>query len=72
MCPKPYYPFGKDGNVNCKGCAPYYPLDGDDLTFEGNHPLLGIVACSNVFSGGRFSLRKLIQMCNLLAYILFL
>jgi hypothetical protein len=57
MCPEPYYPFGKDGTVNCEGCATYYPLDGDDLTFEGNHPLFGIVACSNVFSGGRFSLR---------------
>jgi hypothetical protein len=57
MCPEPYYPFGKGGNVNCEGCATYYPLDGDDLTSEDTHPLFGIIACSNVFSGGKFSLR---------------
>ena len=49
--PKPYYPFGKDGDVKCEGCCKIYPLDGDDLQFEGQHPLFGIRACSNVFSG---------------------
>jgi hypothetical protein len=57
MCPEPYYPFGKDGDVSCEGCATYYPLEGEDLMFEDNHPVFGIIACSNVFSGGEFSLR---------------
>ena len=56
MSPKPYYPFGKNGEVVCKGCIKEYPLDGDDLQFEESHPLFGIRACSNVFSGAGFNL----------------
>lgn len=55
MSPKPYYPFGKKGEVICKGCIKIYPLDGDDLQFEERHPLFGIRACSNVFSGAGYT-----------------
>jgi hypothetical protein len=57
LCPKPYYPYGKDGNVECKGCCKTYPLSGGrDLQFEQQHSLFGIRACSNVFSGARYDL----------------
>jgi hypothetical protein len=53
LSPYPSYPFGQDGNVIYHGCVKSYPLDtGEDLRFEeGNRPLFGIRACSNVFSG---------------------
>jgi hypothetical protein len=53
LSPYPYYPFGQDGNVKYDGCVKTYPLDtGEDLGFEEKyHPLFGIRACSNVFSG---------------------
>lgn len=56
MSPKPYYPFGQNGNIKCEGCCKIYPLDGDDLQFEGLHPLFGIRACSNIFSGAEYDL----------------
>lgn len=57
LCPKPYYPYGKDGNVKCEVCCMVYPLSGGrDLQFEQQHPLFGIRACSNVFSGARYDL----------------
>jgi hypothetical protein len=56
ISPKPYYPFGEDGNVKYEGCCKIYPLNGDDLQFEDHHPLFGIRACSNVFSGARYDL----------------
>lgn len=59
LCPKPYYPYGKDGNVDCEGCCKVYPLSGGrDLQFEHQHPLFGIRACSNVFSGARSDLEE--------------
>ncbi|HET7285781.1 MAG TPA: hypothetical protein VFI70_13945, partial [Nitrososphaeraceae archaeon] len=55
---KPYYPFGKDdGSLKCEGCSEQYPLNGDDLRFEDQHPLFGIRACSNVFSGASYDLQ---------------
>jgi hypothetical protein len=47
------YPFGQDGNVRYHVCVKTYPLDsGEDLLSEEEyHPLFGIRACSNVFSG---------------------
>ena len=57
ISPKPYYPFGEGGNINCEGCYEVYPLDGDDLQFENQHPLFGVRACSNVFSGAEHDLR---------------
>jgi hypothetical protein len=54
LSPYPSYPFGQEGNVIYRGCLKTYPLDtGEDLLFEqnGNRPLFGIRACSNVFSG---------------------
>jgi hypothetical protein len=57
MCPTPYYPFGKDGNVECTVCCKIYPLSGGrDLQFEQQHPRFGIRACSNVFSGAIYDL----------------
>lgn len=55
LSPHPFYPFGQDGSLKCDECVSIYPLDtGDDLQFEGEyHPLFGIRACSNVFSGAR-------------------
>jgi hypothetical protein len=53
---QPYYPFGGEGNIKYEGCASIYPLDGDDLQFENQHPLFGIRACSNVLSGARYDL----------------
>jgi hypothetical protein len=49
----PFYPFGQDGNVKYHACVSTYPLNtGEDLQFDGEyHPLFGIRACSNVFSG---------------------
>jgi hypothetical protein len=51
----PYYPFGKDGNVEYHACVSIYPLDtGKDLQFEEEfRPLFGIRACSNIFSGAQ-------------------
>ena len=57
LSPKEYYPFGKDGNVKYKGCSHKYPLNGNDLQFEHLHPLFGIRACSNVFSGADYDLQ---------------
>ena len=59
MSPKEYYPFGKDGNVKYKGCSHQYPLKGGrDLKFKkDSHPLFGIRACSNVFSGADYDLQ---------------
>lgn len=53
LSPYPFYPFGQDGNVRYDECVAIYPLDtGEDLRFEDEyHPLFGIRACSNVFSG---------------------
>jgi hypothetical protein len=53
LSPYPSYPFGGDGNVRYYGCTKSYPIDtGKDLQFkEGDRPLFGIRACSNVFSG---------------------
>jgi hypothetical protein len=56
LSPKPYYPFGNNGNVECTGCVKEYPLSGDDLQFEQTHALFGIRACSNVFSGAGYDL----------------
>ncbi len=55
LSPYPFYPFGRDGNIKCHECISTYPLDtGEDLQFEGeNHPLFGVRACSNVFSGAQ-------------------
>jgi hypothetical protein len=58
LSPKEYYPFGKNGNVIYKGCSKKYPLNsGKDLQFKGLHPLFGIRACSNVFSGAGYDLQ---------------
>jgi hypothetical protein len=58
LSPKEYYPFGKDGNVEYKGCSQRYPLQGGgDLQFYGLHPLFGIRICSNVFSGAKYDLQ---------------
>jgi hypothetical protein len=53
LSPYPSYPFGQEGNVKYHVCVNTYPLDtGKDLQFEDQyHPLFGIRACSNVFSG---------------------
>jgi hypothetical protein len=53
LSPYPFYPFGQNGNVKYHGCMKTYPLiTGEDLQFEEKyHPLFGIRACSNVFSG---------------------
>jgi len=53
LSPYPFYPFGQDGNVKYHGCVKSYPLTtGEDLQFEEKyHPLFGIRACSNIFSG---------------------
>ena len=60
MSPKEFYPFGKDGNVIYKGCSHQYPLKGGrDLQFNNLHPLFGIRACSNVFSGADYDLQGL-------------
>jgi hypothetical protein len=55
LSPYPFYPFGKDGNVQYHACVSIYPLDtGKDLQFEEEfRPLFGIRACSNVFSGAQ-------------------
>jgi hypothetical protein len=55
LSPYPSYPFGQDGNIKYHGCVKTYPLDsGEDLQFEeANHPLFGIRACSNIFSGAK-------------------
>jgi hypothetical protein len=55
LSPYPFYPFGKNGNVQYHVCASTYPLDGGkDLQFEDEfRPLFGIRACSNVFSGAQ-------------------
>jgi hypothetical protein len=57
MSPKEYYPFGKDGNVAYEGCSQKYPLEGNDLQFDGLRPLFGIRACSNIFSGAGHDLQ---------------
>jgi hypothetical protein len=58
MSPAPYYPFGKDGNIECKGCSKNYPLSNkSDLKFRELHPVFGIRACSNVFSGNEHDLK---------------
>ena len=57
MSPKEYYPFGKDGNVVYEGCSQKYPLEGNDLQFDGLRPLFGIRACSNIFSGAGHDLQ---------------
>ncbi len=58
LSPKPDHPFGKDGSVECEGCCKTYPLSGGrDLQFEQEHPLFGIRACSNVFSGAGYDLQ---------------
>ena len=58
LSPKDYYPFGRNGIVIYKGCSKKYPLNpGKDLQFKGLHPLFGIRACSNVFSGARYDLQ---------------
>jgi hypothetical protein len=60
LSPYPYYPFGTDGTVKYHGCIKTYPLTGNDLQFEGkHHPVFGIRACSNVFSGAEGDLRGL-------------
>jgi hypothetical protein len=51
LSPSPQYPFGRKGTVKYNGCIKTYPLGGNDLQFEDMHPLFGIRACSNVFSG---------------------
>ena len=56
LSPSPYYPFGKTGLVEFDGCYKRYPLNGNDLQFDGNHPMFGIIACSNVFSGSKDAL----------------
>jgi hypothetical protein len=55
LSPYPFYPFGKDGNVQYHACVSIYPLDtGKDLQFEEEfRPLFGIRAWSNVFSGAQ-------------------
>jgi hypothetical protein len=58
LSPKEYYPFGKSGNVEYKGCSQQYPLNGGrDLQFKGHYPLFGIRVCSNVFSGAKYDLQ---------------
>ena len=58
LSPKEYYPFGKNGDVKCKGCSKKYPLDTkQDLKFKERHPLFGVRACSNVFSGAEYDLQ---------------
>src|SRR5262245_37191776 len=58
LSPKEYYPFGKNGDVKYTGCSRKYPLDTKrDLDFKEGHPLFGIRACSNVFSGAEYDLR---------------
>jgi hypothetical protein len=58
LSPHPFYPFGQNGNVKYHGCVKTYPLiTGEDLQFEEKyHPLFGIRACSNVFSGAQWDL----------------
>ena len=57
VSPKPYYPFGKDGNILSRGCSKQYPLNNiRDLQFQDFHPMFGIRACSNVFSGAAYDL----------------
>lgn len=52
VSPIPYYPFGKDGTIISRGCSKQYPLNNkSDLQFQDFHPMFGIRACSNVFSG---------------------
>jgi hypothetical protein len=55
LSPYPFYPFGQDGNIKYHACVKTYPLDtSEDLQFEDvYHPLFGIRACSNVFSGAQ-------------------
>ncbi|HKG30476.1 MAG TPA: hypothetical protein VKA91_04335 [Nitrososphaeraceae archaeon] len=55
LSPYPFYPFGRDGNVEYHACVSIYPLDiGKDLQFEEEfRPLFGIRACSNIFSGAQ-------------------
>ncbi|MDQ3838890.1 MAG: hypothetical protein M3297_06435 [Thermoproteota archaeon] len=58
LSPKEYYPFGRNGSVIYEGCSKKYPLNtGKDLQFKGLHPLFGIRACLNVFSGARYDLQ---------------
>jgi hypothetical protein len=58
MSSKPYYPFGKDGNVECQGCCKTYPISGGrDLQFDGQHALFGIRECTNVLSGATYDLK---------------
>lgn len=57
VSPSPYYPFGENGSVKCEGCYKQYPLNGDDLQFEGHHSMFGIIECSNVFSGAGSALK---------------
>lgn len=58
LSPQPFYPYGENGNVKCKGCFKTYPLNGDDLTFDKLRPKFGIRACSNVFSGAWYDLQR--------------
>ena len=52
LSPKPFYPYGENGNKKISGCFKKYPLKGNkDLKFDGLHPKFGIAVCSNVFSG---------------------
>ena len=52
LSPAPYYPFGRAGKIVSTGCSKQYPLSSQsDLQFQGFHPMFGIRACSNVFSG---------------------
>jgi hypothetical protein len=55
LSPHPFYPFGKNGNVQYHACVSTYPLDTrKDLQFEEEfRPLFGIRACSNIFSGAQ-------------------
>jgi len=56
LSPKPFYPFGKRGNVTFEGCTKNYPLSGKDLYFEKYHSKFGIAICPNVFSGAKSAL----------------
>ncbi len=49
----PYYPFANKGSRDIEVCVKNYPLDGNDLEFEGTHPKFGIRECSHVYSGAR-------------------
>ena len=63
---KPYYPFGREGGIVSRGCSKQYPLNnGRDLQFQDFHPMFGIRACSNVFSGAANDLEGEIFSPNL-------